>query len=284
MTTPEDRRLGFENFILLCDRAYNAERVENFHIPLRMMGVQPVFDYKKNNFGLQSIYKDVILVDGTWYVTYMPQSDIDAMKNYRNGLPDPETKQLLDKEMLKKRIASRESYRMIPKGRPDADGYQRLSYPKPGYMAIDRATGKRVKPKTAASITIPLLAGLSEGREKDRQKPAIKHWQKFPYKSEEHKRWYGMRSLVESSNKTLKSKRFEDMRNTGKRTGRGFTFHNLVTTLMVVSANIRKIVAFFLKDAVRTAGAPLTRVRRRKNPNGARLEKHATEQAAAPLQ
>jgi hypothetical protein len=34
----------------------------------------------------------------------------------------------------------------------------------------------------------------------------------------------GMRNLVESSNKTLKDRNFEDLKNVGKRSGRGFAF------------------------------------------------------------
>lgn len=80
-----------------------------------------------------------------------------------------------------------------------------------------------------------------------------------------------MRSLVESFNKTLKNKRFEDLKNVGKRSGRGFAFNYLVATLCAVSANLRKIQAFFAKVAKRDSGAKLTRERRRKAASGTPL-------------
>jgi hypothetical protein len=66
-----------------------------------------------------------------------------------------------------------------------------------------------------------------------------------------------MRSLVESNNKVLKGKRYENMGDPGMRSGRGFAFQYLVATLMAVSANIRKIARFFEKDvpARRTTSA-----------------------------
>ncbi len=40
-----------------------------------------------------------------------------------------------------------------------------------------------------------------------------------------------MRSLVESSNKTLKGKNKEDLANVSKRSGRGFAFNYLISAL-----------------------------------------------------
>ncbi|WP_104134390.1 hypothetical protein [Cryobacterium sp. Y62] len=111
---------------------------------------------------------------------------------------------------------------MKPKGRPDKDGFQRFLYPTPGsYTAIDRVSGKRVaKPSTPVSVTIPLDAGAPSERNRD-PRLAVKHLQKFAYKSKEHREHFGMRSLVESANKTLMGKNFEDLANVSKRSGRG---------------------------------------------------------------
>jgi hypothetical protein len=77
----------------------------------------------------------------------------------------------------------------------------------------------------------------------------------------------GMRSLVESSNKTLKEGNFEDLNNIGKRSGRGFAFQYLAATLAAVSSNLRKISQFFIAEATTLAGGKLTRQRRRKGPD-----------------
>jgi hypothetical protein len=124
-------------------------------------------------------------------------------------------------------------------------------------MAIDRASGKRVaRPVTPATITIPMDAGAPAERNQD-PRLAVKHLQKFAFKSPEHRKYFGMRSLVESANKTLKSKNFEDLANVSKRSGRGFAFNYLAATLAAVSSNLRKIFDFLVKSTERDSGEKL---------------------------
>ena len=173
---------------------------------------------------------------------------------------------------------------MKPKGRPDKDGFQRFIYPTPGtYMAIDRANGKRVKRQTPASITIPEDAGAPAARNQDPRLP-LKHLQKFAFKSPEHRKYFGMRSLVESATKTLKSKNFEDLANVSKRSGRGFAFNYLAATLAAVSSNLRKIFDYFVKTAERDSGENLCRERRRTEAAGTPLTRHIALPALAPPQ
>jgi len=52
-------------------------------------------------------------------------------------------------------LARSDAYRMKPKGRPDKDGFPRFMYPTPGtYMAIDRASGKRVAQPVSPDIQL----------------------------------------------------------------------------------------------------------------------------------
>ena len=283
------QRLGFTSGLVIVDRAYNGEKPRNFQIPVRKRGCELVIDYKKTDLGLQNQWHDLILVDGNWYVTWMPQDLIDAAKNYNTRVNDPldpkNPKRLLDKMTFKAYLARRDAYRMKPKGRPDKDGFQRFMYPTPGtYMAIDRASGKRVaRPVTPATITIPMDAGAPAERNQD-PRLAVKHLQKFAFKSPEHRKYFGMRSLVESANKTLKSKNFEDLANVSKRSGRGFAFNYLAATLAAVSSNLRKIFDFLVKSAVRDSGEKLPRERRRKEATGTPLNKHSALPALAPPQ
>lgn len=112
--------------------------------------------------------------------------------------------------------------------------------------------------------------------------PAIKWLRNFAHGTALDKRWYGMRSMVEASNKVLKGKRFENLGDPGKRSGRGFAFQYLVATLMAVSANIRKIAAFFEADAKRQIGGSLPRTRRRKTVPGIPLERPSESPPLAP--
>ncbi|KQV06699.1 hypothetical protein [Leifsonia sp. Root112D2] len=106
--------------------------------------------------------------------------------------------------------------------------------------------------------------------------------QKYAYKSPEHKAYYGMRSLVESSNKTLKAKKFEALGHTATRSGRGFTFNYIVATLAAVSSNLRKIRQFYGKIAKQALGGKLPRERRRKTEAGTPLAATSSPPALAP--
>jgi hypothetical protein len=269
-------RLGFNGYLVMADRAYNNEKPENFQLPGRKRGIEYVFDYKSTDLGLQSEHEDLILVDGTWYVTWMPQDLIDASREYMasdEDLAKGRVKQRIDRASYESKLKSRERYQLKAHGRPDSDGYQRFTYPKPGYLAVDRATGELVKPKAPSSITIPLDAGLSKDSKKKNQVMAVKHLQKFAFNGATHRAHKGMRSLVEASNNHLKSKNFEDLGNPDKRSGRGYAFHYLASTLMAVSSNLRRIVAFFVDEATQVHDGPLPRERRRKEATGQRLEK-----------
>ena len=146
-------------------------------------------------------------------------------------------------------------------------------------MAIDRASGKRVaKPSTPVSVTIPLDAGAPSERNQD-PRLAVKHLQKFAYKSKEHREHFGMRSLVESANKTLKGKNVEDLANVSKRSGRGFA-----ATLAAVSSNLRKTYDFFVKAAELDLSEKLSREHRRKEATGTPLSAHSALPALAPPQ
>lgn len=241
-------KLGAAHGLVIVDRAYNNSKADNFQRPLRLAGHEFVFDYKEHDHGKQDNYEDLLLVDGFWYVRWMPVDLITAWADWRYSR--------ISYAAAAKLSDARAPYAMIPKGRPDADGFQRFTYPLAGtYLAIDPDTLKRVKPITARSLTVPMTT------------KGLKHLQKYPYRSPAWLGHMGMRSLVESSNKTLKDHNFEDLRNIGKRSGRGFAFQYLAATMAAVSSNLRKISQFFLTEATTLAGGKLTRQRRRKGPD-----------------
>lgn len=96
--------------------------------------------------------------------------------------------------------------------------------------------------------------------------PVKKH-QKFPHESETWRAHYGMRSLVELSNKLIKDANAEDLGNKGKRSGRSFAFHHLASALAAASSNIRRIIRFSKEESKRIATNP-TRTRRRTDVHG----------------
>jgi hypothetical protein len=145
-----------------------------------------------------------------------------------------------------------------------------------------------MKPSERTSITIPLRITLVDGKGKkltakaqENKSQPVKHLQKFAHGLEEWRRHYGMRSLVEMSNKLMKHSAAEDLGNSAKRSGRGFAFQFLASALAAASSNLRRLRSFFVKDAIR-AGGKLTRVRRRKDAVGVRLVQPRQLAASAP--
>lgn len=289
------QQLGFHRVLVVVDRAYNGEKIENFHIPARKLGCEIVVDYKKSERGIQGTYADLILLGGNWHVATMPEDLVTAgtdleesnakvtaardlvyrLTTRKAPLTSEEVTELEKARTLVadatayaatfyERIDNRAAYRMIPKGLPDKDGYQRFTYPDPLLDLTGHATYK-----AGASITIPLLIPEETSpRAKRSEKPQpVKYLQKFSHGTREWRAHYGMRSLVEASNNLLKHPQFEDMANKSKRSGRGYAFNYLAMALSVVSSNVRRIWTFFNAEAARE-DKPLTRRRRRQEPSG----------------
>ena len=274
---------SLDRFLVMADRAYNNGRVETFHIPARKAGVELVIDYKTIDLGLQGHYEDLILVDGNWHVRSMPQKLITATEdlaelentktNYERADYDEKYAAVLA------RIHNRSAYRMIAKGRPDADGYQRFTYPSGSPVPHTPLKGK-------SSIMIPLMVPETTAPSKtpggkERRLQPIKHLQRFAYKSDEWASHYGMRNLVESSNSRFKDSDQEDLGNPTKRSGRGFGPNYLVTALSIVSFNLRSIATFILKLRDKAIETPI-RTRRRKDEHARPLARPVEALAASP--
>ena len=296
---------GFERILVIADRAYNGGTIETFHIPLRKMGAELVIDYKSNGVGIQGHYEDLILLDGNWHVNRIPARLLSATAELEllikqkaaahNTLHEPKVagkrtkepsrgqlnerakrvaaaeKTLAEAEAqeaeLRKRIANRHRYAMVPKGKPDSEGYQRFSYPS---IDGDLTPGAKNERKT---ITVPML--IPEGDDstsKIKQQP-VKSLQKYAHESEIWTAYYGMRSLVEASNNLLKLASGDNIGDPKRRSGRGFAFHYIAATLAAASSNIRRIITFFRDEANRSTDVRV-RSRRRKDEHGVALARH----------
>ncbi|GAA1214493.1 hypothetical protein GCM10009655_12200 [Rhodoglobus aureus] len=180
---------------------------------------------------------------------------------------------------LHNRSAYRSAYRMIAKGLPDLDGYQRFTYPTGSPVPHTPLNGKN-------SIMVPLMIPETtmKSREpggKTRRLQPLKHLQRLAYKSDAWASYYGMRNLVEASNSRFKDSNQEDLGNPKKRSGRGFSSNYLLTARAISSFNLRSIATFILKLRDRAIEKPL-RTRRRKDENERPLARLVTTRAAAP--
>lgn len=270
-------------FLVMADRAYNGGKIHTFHIPARKAGGELVIDYKDEDLGIQGHYRDLKVVDGSWYVASIPDELVEATWELR--LLDRDRANLSaekfneERSTLLARVRNRELYRMVPKGLPDHEGYQRFTYPRDTPVPHESHDG-------ATSITIPILVPETEaparkpGGKKRKLQP-IKHLQKFPYMSDDWFAHYGMRNLVESSNSRFKDPAHEALGNPRRRSGRGFAFQYLATALSIVSFNLRAIASFMLKLRNRAVEKPI-RTRRRKGPDGWPLARPVNVATLAP--
>lgn len=210
------------------DRAYSYLQTQNFAGPVRALGHELVIDYQKTDLGLQTHYKDFILVDGTWYLNVMPKDLVTATRDRIEGR--------IDDEELEDKLQARTKYQLKRKGRPDADGYQRFLLPDPaGYIPADVITGEVVAYPASKTVTIPAIVDKNG---------ADKHRQLYPYKSAAWEKWYGLRATVEHQNGFLKAGTVSDLANEDLRQARGYAFQYLAATVLVVSSNVRKIRTF----------------------------------------
>lgn len=116
---------------------------------------------------------------------------------------------------------------------PDADGYQRFLLHDPaGYIPADVITGEIVAYPASKTVTIPAIVDKNG---------ADKHRQLYPYKSAAWEKWYWLRATVEHQNGFLKAGTVSDLANEDLRQARGYAFHYLAATVLVVSSNVRKI-------------------------------------------
>ena len=113
-------RAGF----LGADRAYSSALPERFHLPVRALGYEPVFDYRVDELKVQANSGGAILLEGTWCCPATPRPLIDATADYRAGS--------IDQSTYVKRIVARSEWHLKKKDGPDEDGYERWSCPATG--------------------------------------------------------------------------------------------------------------------------------------------------------
>lgn len=232
---------------MLVDRAYSSLAAGQYQTPARKAGFTAVYDFRIDQLGQQASFKDLIMVDGNWYVMHMPDLLITAELDYRNNKIDAKTR--------KDRIFARRKYMLTAKGRVDSDGYRRFSYPDPaGYTSFDRITGEVIETKTAKSVTIPSTPEFD------------KFVQEYQYRSKEWFEHYGMRSHVEASNKLLKDRRV-NLGDPKQRRARGYAAQYLAVAIRCMIENIHRMFTFITKT-VHDHVAPKRRARRRSDSRG----------------
>ncbi len=258
-------RRGHPAYLLAGDRAYTQCKPEDFQLPARSLGYQLVIDYKSDQLGRQGTYQGMILVDGHFYCPAMPETLINATKDFRDGTIDDETHRA--------RIAERRRLAIRAKSQPDDDGHLRVMCPaanpapqvrcqlKPTseggngkvrtrIAVTDFLTANSPKICTQGSITLPPEAGA-------------KFRQAFAHETEEwHRAYATLRNANEGMNGFIKDGAREAVDDPERRRIRGVAAQSVLVAFQLFAANIRKINEFL--DGLTTGDKKVRKLRGRR--------------------
>ncbi|GGM00076.1 hypothetical protein GCM10010129_49570 [Streptomyces fumigatiscleroticus] len=244
------------------DRAYNDQKPENFQLPIRAMGYEPVYDYAKDQLGVQAGFAGAELVEGNWYCPSMPEELKEATKDLIN--------EKIDKQTWINRIRARAAYLFMPKQRPDAEGHRRVMCPAEANRTqcplkaytlgrgihlplVDPAPSPVGSPPCCSqkTVTVPPEAGASL-------------WQPLQYGSEAWQRvYFRLRNSVEGINGYAKDPLYERLEDAGTRRVRGIAAQTLLLAFQLAHANRRKLRAWADSIALHD-GRPRRRPTRRR--------------------
>lgn len=243
---------------LMGDLAYPNSKVEKFQAPLRQLGIDLTFDYRKDQLGHRGGYEGAIFVEGWFYCPSMPQNLIDATEDHRAGLIDDDTYRDL--------IARRRRYAFRVHEHADADGYIRLVCPAGGaaptascgIKGSDGTTLIHVVPErpgkacTQQTLTFPLTTYAKFGQD---LQYGSRVW---------HETYSRARNTIEGFNGFVKDGSYEALGEASRRRVRGYTSQFFMCALLVMVANLRKI-ADWLRVQDEEAGLRPRRKGRRKS-------------------
>ncbi|MEU3338484.1 hypothetical protein [Streptomyces sp. NPDC006668] len=225
------------------DRAYNDQKPENFQLPIRAMGYEPVYDYAKDQLGVQAGFAGAELVEGNWYCPSMPEELKEATKDLIN--------EKIDKQTWINRIRARAAYLFMPKQRPDAEGHRRVMCPAEANRTqcplkaytlgrgihlplVDPVPSPAGSPPCCSqkTVTVPPEAGAGL-------------WQPLQYGSEAWQRvYFRLRNSVEGINGYAKDPLYERLEDAGTRRIRGIAAQTLLLAFQLAHANRRKLRAW----------------------------------------
>ncbi|MGW3836355.1 hypothetical protein [Streptomyces microflavus] len=225
------------------DRLYPDQKAHKFQLPIRALGYQPVYDYAKDQLGVQAQFAGAELIEGNWYCPSMPQPLKDA------------TKDLIDKKIDKQtwinRIRQRTTHLFMPKQRTDAEGHRRMMCPAEAnrvqcplktytlgrgiHLPLIDPAPNPVGPPTACAqrtITIPPEAGAQL-------------WQPLQYGTEDWQRvYFRLRNAIEGMNGFGKDPLYEHLESGGTRRIRGIAAQAILLAFQLAHANKRKLTTW----------------------------------------
>jgi len=249
------------------DRAYSDEKPENLQLPARALGYELVFDYRKDQLGIQLSSSGAIMVEGRWYSPSMPDVLVRANLDFYHPATEDDR---IDTDTWQVRLKAREGYELRPNGLPDSQGHQRWLCPASGAAPTMVCPHKPGSSKATGKPTASLTKLLQE------QPPAIcrqstitiapedgaKFAQDLRYKTPEWQGVYGLlRALIEGSNGDVKDGSYEALGDATRRRVRGIAAQSLFVAFLLLALNLRRIDTFLKMEVVDPDGEKRRRAR-----------------------
>lgn len=237
--------------VIVGDGAYaTGQSVENYHEPLRQLGIGVLTDYHgggddRTQFGQKGGHAGSILTEGEFFCCATPKNLINAALDHSQGR--------IDEETMLARLDERRQYRLRAKEKPAADGSVPMMCPAFGPQATVECPLRTIHPKSSkklkpviedANLPIAPEKICTQGSVKFDASIGQKYRQKYPYRSAEWAKAMKVgRNTVESLNADFKSKSgsIVDPR---MRRMRGLTALYFMTTIALAHLNIQRIAKF----------------------------------------
>ena len=235
------------------DRGYFPnEKVSNLHRPLRDMEFDLVFDMKRTEFGKQDGGQNgTIYVEGEHLCPGTPKDLINLSVRAEEKEFDEHTYRTL--------IDERARYAARNKEKPDADGKVKKMCPALGPQAkiecplreIHPDSSKKTKPRVLKKNVPekPPAICCQSSVVFEENDDTLRFAQKYRFQSSEWAQIYKFdRNAIEGMNGYIKNDAHESLSNPQRRSARGMAAQQVLITMLVVSANMRKLQSFLAEE------------------------------------
>ena len=263
------RARGHPANFLAADRAYSSAKERDFQLPANALGYKAVYDYKIDQLGVKGSHEGFLLIEGAFYCPSIPKPLIDATLDFREGR--------IDEPTYRSRLAERWNYLARPKAKPDAEGHVRLACPAANPWPLVRCELKptSVRPENRGRLRIAVRADVKADPPPSCSQQSVtippeaggKYRQSLLFASSEWQSTYAtLRNTNEGFNGYVKDPAHEALDDPGRRRLNGVAAQSILTALLLLAANVRKIRTFLADEAVRRAAPdhPSLRPRRRR--------------------
>ncbi|TFC92864.1 hypothetical protein [Cryobacterium sp. TMT4-31] len=247
---------GYTPGTIVADREYFANLLpETLHVPIKKMGFDVITDYQVTRMGVRGGKAGAIQVEGRHYCA-------GTGKDLLNASNDAAAHRI-DEETYRTRLEERTAFELRRKELPDDRGHVPMMCPAAGPNPAVTCPIRKIHPKAPDKVrpsvqdkNVPEAPDLicTQGTVDFGPTDGIRDAQLFRYQSKEWSDAYRVgRNTDESFHAYVKSKGHEALDVPARRRIRGFAAQQVLTTILLVSANIRKIIKFLTDRATRAA-------------------------------